>query len=381
MKTAYSLAMKQEPDQSRNFQLLLVGAENTGKTSLISSFLQEEFVEGRAATKEVDVEVCKVHCKDWVKISHSENILDNQFSYQCKDNVLNTMASSLSSSSAPNSYNQSAEGFSITHSDALFTTVPLTQSIMMTASHSDTSTNASPYSQHMLKTSLQYNSDSLMASLWDFAGQTIFHNSHSVFISDSGVTLIVFNASMELIDSVIPRNPPECCTIISSIHYWLQVVNSVCSVKGNVLLVGTHIDKLHPDVGGARTIASNQILPDLEKELCDKPYAKHIACIGKGLKVALKQSCFFISNKCRDEEIQHLQACTIRVAASLRQNKPIFFLKIEKALLQLNKQVILMSTMLDLVTKHTFSFDKNSSEFKEILRYFHNNRIILHLSL
>ena len=73
-----------------------------------------------------------------------------------------------------------------------------------------------------------------------------------------------------------------------------------------------------------------------------------------------------------------LQTAAVKVAASLREEKPIFFVKIEQALLQLNKQVISISIMLDLIAKHTFSLDKNSPEFKGILKYFHDNRTILH---
>ena len=36
--------------------------------------------------------------------------------------------------------------------------------------------------------------------------------------------------------------------------------------------------------------------------------------------------------------------------------------------------------MLDLVAENTFSLDKNSPEFKGILKYFHNNCTILHFS-
>ena len=329
--------MEQGLDQSMNFQLMLVGAENTGKTSLISSFLGEEFVERQSTSKADMLEVCKVHCKDWVRISHIDkgNTLHRQLTDHCKDSVLRKMS---------NSY------------------VP-----------------SSPKPQ--------YQSDSLIASLWDFTSQTVFHNSHSVFISESGVSVITFNASMKRSkDQIIPHEfkgfcqSYECRTIISSIHYWLQVVNSVCSAKENVLLVGTHIDKLHPDLKEARKIASNIILPALEKELCGKPYAQHIAYISEGLKIALKQSCFFVSNKCRDEEIVNLQDAAVKVAASLREEKPIFFLKIERALLQLNKQVISISTMLDLVAKNGFSFNKDSPEFKGILKHFHNNRIILYFS-
>ena len=382
--------MKQGLDQSRNFQLLLVGAENTGKTSLISTFLGEEYVEEQSATKGVDIAVCQVYGKDWVRISHSDKsiILHSQFSNQCRNSILKKIAdSSIPSSPRPSSHKPLLREYSSARSDLLFTSAPLTESMMGPSASDIDKDSFKPQTQRMRKASLkaaQYNSDSLTASLWDFAGQTVFHNSHSVFISDGGVTVIIFNSSMELTDKIIPREgssqPSECLTIISSIHYWLQVVNSVCSVKENVLLVGTHIDKLHSDLKVARKIASKRILPVLEKELCGKPYAQHIACIGEGLKIALKQSCFFVSNKCRDEEIECLQAAAVRIAALLRKEKPIFFLKIEQALLQLNKQVISVSTMLDLVVKNGFLLDINSPEFKGILKYFHNNRTILHFS-
>ena len=390
IKTIYSLAMKQGLDQSTNFQLLLIGAENTGKTSLISSLLGEEFIEKQLATKGADVEVCKVCCKDWIRITHSDksNILHSQFTDQCKENVLKTMADSYTSSSPIRCSSHMPLQKSSIYSDVLFTSVSLTKSMIapptVGADASEISFQSYPDDTQEAPLNITYNSDSLIASLWDFAGQVIFHNSHSVFISDNGVTIITFNASMELTDNVIPREgtpqPHECRTIISSIHYWLRVVNSVCSVKENVLLVGTHIDKLHPDIKEARKIARNKILPDLEKELCNKPYAQHIAGIGKGLKVALQQSCFFVSNKYRGKEIVCLQSAAVKVAISLREEKPIFFLKIEQALLQLNKQVISVSTMHDLVTENGISLDNESPEFKGILRYFHNNRTILHFS-
>ena len=86
IKMAFSLAMKEGVAPSRDLQLLLVGAENTGKTCLISSFLGEEFVDGQAATGGVDVDVCKIYCKDWTRISQSEksNALHHQFINQCR---------------------------------------------------------------------------------------------------------------------------------------------------------------------------------------------------------------------------------------------------------------------------------------------------------
>ena len=91
---AYSLVMKQGLDLTKNFQLLLLGAEYTGKTSLVSSFLGEKFVEEQLSTKGADVGVCTIFCQDWMRISHSDKsaILHNQFSEQYKDIILTKIA-------------------------------------------------------------------------------------------------------------------------------------------------------------------------------------------------------------------------------------------------------------------------------------------------
>ena len=366
--------MKQELDQSiKNFQLLLVGAPKTGKTSLISSFLGEEFVEDQPATIGADEDMCKINCTDWIRIQDSDkvHILHNHLTEKSRNNVLKKLiSSSLSSSLQPSS---STRRPSVKRSDVLFNSVK-----------SMRFSDASSTGRNFFKN----NSDSLIASLWDFAGQVIFHNTHSVFISDSGVSVVTFNASMKLTDYVVyddrdTLHPTEYCTIISSILYWLQVINSVCSVKGNVLLVGTHIDKLHPDLKKARKIASERILPELEKALIGAPYADHIAyCSGEGLKSALKKSCFFVSNKYRDEEIERLKDAAAGVATLLRaKEKPLLmFLKIERVLLQRKEHVIAVSTILDLVAENTFPLHESSPEFKRILEYFHNNRTIMHFS-
>ena len=374
IKDTYYQVMKQELDQSiKNFQLLVVGAPNTGKTSLISSFLGEEFVEQQPATIGADEGTCKLHSRDWIRIKDSDkdNILHNQLTDQSRNNVLEKLilSSSLTSTLQPPSPRRKP---SITDSGLLFSTTNVKSMKLAGASNS----------------SFKNDSDSLIASLWDFAGQVIFHNTHSVFISESGVSVITFNASMKLTDYIVGDDkeilhPTECRTIISSIHYWLQVVNSVCSVEENVLLVGTHIDKLHPDLKKARKMASSEILPVLEEELIGTQYAGHIAhCIREGLKSALKKSCFFVSNKDRDGEIEKLKDAAVGVATLLRvKEKPLLmYLKIERVLLKLKNQVISVSTMLKLVAENTFPLDENSPEFKRILEYFHNNRTIMHFS-
>ena len=376
---AYSLAMKEGEAESRDLQVLLVGAENTGKTCLISSFLGEKFVKGQSPTEGAEVEVCKIYSKDWSRISDSEktDLLHHQFIDQFRGSALKKMLPMKSDeSSAPSSHNVvestgvvSSESVSAPPTNVIGKDFPIPHPRDVVEAYSNT---------------VQYDADSLNAVVWDFPGQVIFHNSHSVFISESGVPVITFNASGELSDEVVPRKgspqPAECRTVISSIHYWLQVVDSMCSVKGKVLLAGTHIDKIHRNIKKARKIAKERILPQLEKELFKKPYARCLFGYSEGLSSALEQCCYFVSNKCRDEEIEHLKNAAIKAAISLRQKQPIFFLKIERALLQHKEPIISKSMMLDVITKVTFPVAENSSEFEGILRYFHNKRTILYFS-
>ena len=423
---AYSLAMKQGVAESRDLQVLLVGAENTGKTCLISSFLGEQFVEGQAATEAVEVDVCKIYCKDWTRISDSDktDLLHHQFVDQLKEKALDMMdtrmevVALLSTSTKP-----SVKNLDVPHQDKMFeklkgrivkgmTPLKTTNNVEpssrpvvksgSTLTAPPTSTDVSskhlpePHPQDLQEVfnTSQYDPGSLNLALWDFPGQVIFHNTNSVYISASGVVTITFNASMKLTGEVVPREgsptPPECATIISSIHYWLQVVDSMCSVEGRegdlsplqpaVILAGTHIDLLDPDIKVARKIVKKMILPQLKEELSDKRYAQHLVGMGEGIEAALEQFCFFVSNKCRDEEIERLKNTAIKAATSLRKKQPIYFLKIERALLQHKEQVISKSTMVEVVTESTFPIAENSSEFEGVLRYFHDKRVILYFS-
>ena len=377
MKLAYSYALKFGVAYSRELQILMVGSENSGKSCLITSFLGEAFIEGQIATNGAETEVCKIYCKNWSRMNISDMTmhLHDQFISQFKRNALKAMPSRSNQKSVypSSSDKESAPKVQLTEN----LPSPHPKDIQEASSHTPT-----------------LDPDSLNAVVWDFAGQVIFHNTHSIFISESGVPVITFNASMTVTAEVVVREgatpPAECRTIIESIHYWLQVVDSMCSIKGSdadhspllptALLAGTHIDKLHDDIKEARKIAKKIILPVLEKELLGKPYVRHLAGMKNGIKSALEKFCFFLSNKCRDEELDRLKDVTIAVASSLRREQPIFFLKIEQSLLLQKEQIISKSKMAEIVADSSFPLTEDSSEFEGVLEYFHTKRTILHFS-
>ena len=388
VKKAYSMALRKGKAWLKDAQVQVVGAENSGKTCLISSFLDEEFVEEQAATVGADVGACKVYSKNWTRSGDGEKSkhLSNEFAQYFRGNAFKYMI--VQNIMKPEQKSSNQEFVNLPNSLVMECTT-VSNKTVATSHNNDT---VDGLQQSNIQTSdrdqLTMQHD-LMAVFWDFAGQAIFHNSHSAFISDNSVIMITFNASLKLNDKIIPREgscqPPECQTVISSIDYWLQVVHSLCLVKHNVLLVGTHIDMLHSDINKAREIAKETILPELYEKLCHKDYADHLV----GFKFfccsninPLEKCCYFVSNKCRDREIHHLKAKAMEVASFMQKNKryPIYFLKIEQALMQETEPVISKSMMLDLITKSTFKLTKNSPEFEGTLRYFHNRRTILHFN-
>ena len=202
----------------------------------MASFLGEEFVEGQAATDGADVDVCKIYCRDWKQISDNEKTdhLHHQFVDHRRGSALNRLLSTKSSSSTDSTSPAStisSHTFDSTSIDLPTSIGSLTfvrQHFSMSNPHNKLTSSPN---------SAQYDSDSLHAVECDFAGQVIFHNTHSIFISEDGVPVITFDASVDLTDQVTPREGssplPESCTGISSIHYWLQVVDGVSSVKGS----------------------------------------------------------------------------------------------------------------------------------------------------
>ena len=390
------MALRKGQAQLKELQIQLVGAENTGKTCLISSFLDEGFVEQQKATEGADMNVCKVSSKNWTRCSdhHKSGYLNNVFFQSSRGSAFKYMIMQTLVKPELKSSNCSKSPLSSHSSVTMHNTLSVSDSKVDDGDREEESVEGT-------EIPMQYD---FLAIFWDFAGQVIFHNTHSVFISNKGAIIITFDASMKLTDKILPRQhccqPPEYDTMISSIHYWLQVVHTLYPMHENVLLVGTHIDKLDKDIDKARQIAKDTILPKLHEELKFKPYICHLSGYSSykrlnqrhrygyfhhsadlsNLDDILQKCCFFVSNKCPDEEIRRLKVVAINVGISLQKKQPIYFLKIEQALMQQKEPVISISQMLDLVTNSSFALAESSSEFQGTLKYFHDKRIILHFS-
>ena len=230
--------------------------------------------------------------------------------------------------------------------------------------------------------------------VWDFAGQIQYLSTHTVFIRKNNIVLIVFKASCDLSDFVKARESdqesPPChkTTHFAVIHYWLQSISSVCHYAGGAdhmseflptaLLVATHIDEILGDIEEAK----EAIIAQLARELEGKPYAKHLAgnLPGVGLVDALKRYCIFLSNKIRNvNTVTKLKEIMLQVSApTMKENHPLVYLKIEKELLLLEKEVITTTEFHKIAVENGFITDKHSKEMKGALDYFHQRGVILH---
>ena len=182
------------------------------------------------------MDVCKIFCKNWRRITHSDKVdhLYDHFLSEFKGSAMwwlpkeeNTDDTAELQGSAVTEENRNVDSANSVQA------VPVSPPLK-----SDAFPEPHPHDLQKAFSSIpRYDHYSLNAVVWDFAGQAIFHNTHSLFISEEGVPIITFDASKELRDPVVSREDSlsslECSTGISSIHYWLQVVDSMCSMEGS----------------------------------------------------------------------------------------------------------------------------------------------------
>ena len=390
---AYHLALRQGTTFPRDLAVLLIGTENTGKSSLISTFLGEKFIEKRPATDGAEQQICKAYAKGWKKITKEEKTaqLYGQFISAIQENAKDLQVQqALLMPALPNPEGDSPSAKPVISPGTSANSFAHVASVSSLSKSEEKMPQLNSEDLKAISSNtIEYDVDSINVVAWDYAGQVIFQNTHSVFMSKDGVPIITFNASMNLSDEIKPREgvpiPPECNTNISSLHHWLHTVASVHPAVDNpqgpmALLAGTHIDLLHPDIKEARKLAKKKLLPQLEKELRKKPYLKQLKGNEKSIMAYLQNYCFFVSNKIPDEEVERLKSTVINVAPSLKKKEPVVYLKIEQSLLMYKEQIISRTDLFDIAINCGFAVAENSQEFEGLLSYLHNKRVILYFS-
>ena len=377
--------------ESNFFRLCLFGPENSGKTCLVATLFDEAF-QHNEATEGADVHIATVFVSNWSKISTKQiaDKLELKFYYG-----LNVTANEQIKSSSTQMPSQVP---STTTQHGLVSKLKA----VFLKSHPTTAPEVSKAPTmkfediKQAKFSKVINKDEFTAVVWDFAGQIQYLSTHTVFIRKNNTVLIVFKASCDLSSFVKARENDQessSCpktTHFAVIHYWLQSISSVCHDAGGAdhmseflptaILVATHIDEILGNIEEAK----EAIIAQLARELEGKPYAKHLAgnLSGVGLVDALEKYCIFLSNKTRDANtVTKLKELLLQVSTpTMKNTQPLVYLKIEKELLLLEKEVITTTEFHKIAVENGFIANEDSKEMKAALNYFHQKGVLLHFS-
>ena len=413
---AFLLALREGKAKPFSIKLLLVGAENVGKSCCVDTLVGVPFEECEA-TEGADLAICNT--SNWVKISQEEASQRLQNKYLCN---LKSCADSKTIAAEKDFSERCASaenvGKKIGHAEvhvqakgkrSFFTKVvrlfrshkkpqqhhanSLTPDETR-ATHKQETPTVNEDEIHQAKFTVSTDvqeEDGVDVTILDLAGQLQYHNTHSAFIRKNNIVMVVFNASQPLSQNINVRPTSlrsHSMTNSQNIHFWMKTVHSICHEPGDasdkasllpiIMFVATHLDLL----GDSAEETKEQIIHTLADELEGKPYAKHLAGHGEGLLNALRKYCIFLSNKKRDHEIiQLLQSTVIEIATPiLSKEQPIVFLKIERMLLSSDKGVISKEEFHAITYDCGFLAAIGSEEFSFALQYFHNRGTILHFA-
>ena len=361
--------------------MLLFGPEFVGKTCLVSTLVGDPYQEEKA-TEGADVSI--LNTSNWTKVSseYVSDRLQEKFLRDLKESARDHRELAKTTSD----YHEYTAKPSV-FSRAVKFIAPWKK---VSSTKSTPKLDATEIKQAMKTPSIDLGDrDGIDVTIMDFAGQIMYHSTHSVFIRKGNIIMVVFNASRPLSSNVKVRSSTlrsDPMTNSENVHFWMKTVHSICHVPGNendkadllpvILLVATHLDLL----GEAAEQAKEDIIQQLAKELKGKPYALHLAGHREGLVEALRKYCIFISNKCRNPaEIARLHDAVYELSQPiLLKEHPVVYLKIERRLLSIEKGILTTKEFHAITEACGFPAAIASDEFIGALGYFHNRGTVLH---
>ena len=240
--------------------------------------------------------------------------------------------------------------------------------------------------------------DYLYSILWDFAGESVYYETHQLFLTSRAVYLLVYDLSRDPEEIAQPvekqgifkKIKEKSCTKtnLDYLDYWMTSVSSQSSQIEDhdlysastytvlpmtlppVFLVCTHSDK---PFGGKDP---SELASSLYGSLETKPYNKQLydgVFVVDNTKSGMQKEC---------SEVQRLRKCILDVIEELPHRNeyiPIKWLRYEKALMVfMNKghKRITLEHARQIASEVCQIHD--DQEFKTVLDFLHDQRIIIH---
>ena len=239
--------------------------------------------------------------------------------------------------------------------------------------------------------------DDIYSVLWDFAGESVYYETHTLFLTSRAIFLLAYDLSRDPYEKALPVKRQGMFEVIEDrigtrtnldyLDYWMTSVSSVSSQSKDrekrttststllpetpppVFLVCTHADK--PYAGKDAEVLAQEVYGKLQ----ERSYRAHLC--GK----------FGVDNtksggKVECPGVSRLRESIRAVAKELPQMKefiPIKWLKFEKMLQGfLNKDHKWISIERAKQIAHDFCHIHDDEAFKTAIDFFHDQRILIH---
>ena len=417
-------------------RVVLLGCEGSGKTSLIDTFVGNSFRNTSPTEGADQMEISVTTAADWKVMNEEEKIEDLKKQALLESEFFVSLKKWCNSLEIPPAAQPpSMVTSSASSTQQISSLVPVAAPTMPTPSASTEEPSASivkrdamaeppksipriPLNPRSLPGKLRkklvyitkeefqelkamkqkYNPRRRYVHLWDFAGQQIFHHMHGLFVSEDVVCLIVFNAGKSLFtvpDKRYPDDVTPAKSAIKVICYYMEMISARVSKRSTegddlseflptFILIGTHIDELHPDIKVATKLAFQHFVPALMKELASKPFAKHIAgSKNNRLFAEGSSSIFFISNKDEMRDplvIGKIKKVIFKAASITKQSRPIRLVEMERKFMLLANQdkMNVIDISLAKEVAESCGLSCTDQELVSTLNYFHQKGILLH---
>ena len=423
---AYYKALEEGETRVRRIPIMLIGQDRSGKTSLKKSLKGIPFNPHEESTVGIDVDPSyfKVTTETW-KIGEEDQVTDKEAESYFEYNLARQVVKNLkhdenlpktdSEEQSVSERNEVAEDppsgmfaqgtLSKTEKDGnhAFETTDGKWYPKQTTERDDvlspekTLKDIESLLPDLLAVDQVEGEDDIYSVLWDFAGESVYYETHVLFLTPRAIFLLTYDLSRDPYEKAVPVKKQEMFKVIedrigtkTNLHYldyWMTSVSSVSSqVKDHevnptsastvlpktlppVFLVCTHADQ--PSVGEDPTDLALKVYGELH----EKSYSTHLC--GK----------FEVDNTKSGEKpecpgVTRLRERMRAVAKELPQMKefiPIKWLKFEKML-----QVFLNNghkwISIECAKKIAYDFCKIHSDvaFKTAIDFLHDQRILIH---
>ena len=428
---AYKKALTHGKTSDRRFPLMLIGQHRAGKTSLMKSLkgICYDPQEDSTVGIEVDPSYFKLTTEPWVTGKSSEDQTSettaNSYGLLAARYIVDSVKPTEMVTKSAEEFHIAEDSFEpggieisyestpnepAKNADIIQAPNPTLRSHEFGVLPSSTNLNPEPVThesikimpefeevaavtESLLRGDLEDNRDDVCCNFWDFAGQSVYYDTHPLFLTSRAIYCLVYDLSLDPYGKAEPLEKqgvyeaiPESANLKTNIDYLNFWMTSVASLTCNheeccssdvlskklpaVFLVCTHADK---PFGGRDP---RELSVEIFGYLKDKPYGDHLCDV------------FFVDNtslrvKTSDcPQVARLRQEVLKKAKELPHIKeiiPIKWLKFEMELQAVKKKGcnwIFLEVAKDIASKDCKVNEEN--EFMTLMNYLHDLKCLIH---